>query len=155
MIACEWNPASVEALNNNLILNKCKEKCEILEGDNRLTCPINVADRVNLGLIPSSEESWPTAVNALKLDTGGVLHIHGNVDIKKNNENKKIPKIDWIEWSDYVKEKIKDLLQKRSELNNKSKVEWQVTVDHIEYVKSYGPRVDHLVLDVQCRPICI
>jgi tRNA G37 N-methylase Trm5 len=38
VIACEWNPASVEALKRNLELNKCVEKCEILAGDNRLVC---------------------------------------------------------------------------------------------------------------------
>ena len=89
VIACEWNPASVQALKNNLVLNKCEERCIIYEGDNREKCPINCADRINLGLIPSSEESWPTAVNALKIETGGFLHIHGNVDIKKTtSENK-------------------------------------------------------------------
>ena len=38
-----------------------------------------VADRVNLGLIPSSEEGWPVACRVLK-PTGGVMHIHGNVN---------------------------------------------------------------------------
>lgn len=37
------------------------------------------ADRVNLGLIPSSEEGWPIACAALKNSTGGWLHIHVNV----------------------------------------------------------------------------
>ncbi len=41
-------------------------------------CPSGVADRVNLGLVPSSEEGWITACRALKSD-GGILHIHGNV----------------------------------------------------------------------------
>ena len=36
------------------------------------------ADRVLLGLIPSSEESWPLAVAVLK-EVGGVMHVHGNV----------------------------------------------------------------------------
>ena len=35
-MACEWNPAAVEALKKSLVLNKCVNKCEILEGDNRL-----------------------------------------------------------------------------------------------------------------------
>ena len=35
VVACEWNPASVEALRNNLILNDCADRCEILQGDNR------------------------------------------------------------------------------------------------------------------------
>lgn len=46
------------------------------------TCPKRVADRVNLGLIPSSEGSWEVACAALKLDTGGILHVHGNVTSK-------------------------------------------------------------------------
>ena len=45
-------------------------------------CPENIADRVNLGLIPSSEPGWRTACAALKSDTGGILHIHGNVNTK-------------------------------------------------------------------------
>ena len=39
----------------------------------------NFADRVNLGLIPCSEEGWPVACAALRHSTGGWLHIHGNV----------------------------------------------------------------------------
>ena len=46
-------------------------------------CPRNVADRVNLGLIPSSEPGWRTACMALKSETGGILHIHGNVNTRK------------------------------------------------------------------------
>ena len=38
-----------------------------------------IADRVNLGLIPSSEAGWPVACAVLKSSTGGWLHIHGNV----------------------------------------------------------------------------
>ena len=46
-------------------------------------CPRYVADRVNLGLIPSSEPGWRTACLALKSQTGGILHIHGNVNTRK------------------------------------------------------------------------
>jgi tRNA G37 N-methylase Trm5 len=38
----------------------------------------NIADRVNLGLLPCCEASWQTACKVLK-STGGVLLIHGNV----------------------------------------------------------------------------
>ncbi|CAF4727063.1 unnamed protein product, partial [Rotaria magnacalcarata] len=31
------------------------ERYTLLLGDNRLTCPVDVADRCNFGLIPSSE----------------------------------------------------------------------------------------------------
>lgn len=44
--------------------------------------PIGIADRVLLGLIPSSENSWPVACSCLRPDTGGWLHVHGNVSSK-------------------------------------------------------------------------
>ena len=50
-------------------------------GDNRKTAPValaGVADRVNLGLLPSSEPGWPVAAAVLK-PRGGMLHVHGNV----------------------------------------------------------------------------
>lgn len=146
VIACEWNPASCDALQNNLKLNKCEDRCEILEGDNRKVCPVNIADRVNLGLIPTSEMSWETAVNALKIETGGSLHIHANVDIKKTSEKKTNPKPDWSEWAEYARAEIQGLFKKRTNHD------WNISIHHIEYVKSYGPRVDHLVLDLICRP---
>jgi len=43
------------------------------------SCPKGVANRVNLGLIPSSEGSWDVACAALNPERGGILHIHGNV----------------------------------------------------------------------------
>jgi tRNA G37 N-methylase Trm5 len=42
----------------------------VLPGDCLQVAPVGVADRVLLGLLPSSEDSWPTAVAALKA-TGG------------------------------------------------------------------------------------
>ena len=112
------------------------------------TCPQDCADRVNLGLIPTSEESWPVACRALKKSTSGFLHIHGNVDIKTNTKSSS--KSEWIEWSDKTKNRIKQLLNERTKDEN---IEWNVESKHVEYVKSYGPRVDHLVLDLECRPI--
>ncbi|NXE51270.1 TYW2 protein, partial [Casuarius casuarius] len=102
--ACEWNGHAVEALRRNLALNGVQDRCRIHPGDNRQVsgaartgrsarCTAScspalsfqlelrdVADRVNLGLIPSSEEGWPVACRVLKKDMGGVLHIHHNVE---------------------------------------------------------------------------
>lgn len=44
--------------------------------------PRGIADRVILGLIPSSERGWPTACSCLRPDKGGWLHVHGNVDTR-------------------------------------------------------------------------
>lgn len=85
--ACEWNPDAVEALQKNLKLNGVHDRCTVHVGDNRLVCPKGVADRVNLGLIPSSREGWLVACAALKPDSGGILHIHHNVNTKLDNDS--------------------------------------------------------------------
>lgn len=63
VFACEWNPAAVEALKNNLEINGVLDRCTVLEGDNARVCPQRVANRVNLGLIPSSVAGWPVVSN--------------------------------------------------------------------------------------------
>uniref|UniRef100_A0A8D0GLJ8 tRNA wybutosine-synthesizing protein 2 homolog n=1 Tax=Sphenodon punctatus TaxID=8508 RepID=A0A8D0GLJ8_SPHPU len=78
--ACEWNPHAVEALRRTLELNGVQDRCRIHQGDNRQLELKDVADRVNLGLIPSSEAGWPIACRVLRSDMGGVLHIHQNVE---------------------------------------------------------------------------
>ncbi|XP_059317523.1 tRNA wybutosine-synthesizing protein 2/3/4-like isoform X1 [Lycium ferocissimum] len=132
--ACEWNPHAVEALRRNLEANLVAERCVLLEGDNRITAPKGVADRVCLGLIPTSEGSWATAVRALR-DEGGILHIHGNV--KDSEENV---------WRNNVSQSIQEIA--RSEGHH-----WEVTVEHVERVKWYAPHIRHLVADVRCKKI--
>jgi tRNA G37 N-methylase Trm5 len=57
LYACELNPDSVEALRRNLRGNAVDDRCTVLPGDNAVTAPKlkGLADRVNLGLLPSSE----------------------------------------------------------------------------------------------------
>ncbi|XP_054277861.1 tRNA wybutosine-synthesizing protein 2 homolog isoform X1 [Macrosteles quadrilineatus] len=86
VFACEWNPKSVEALNLNLTRNKVTDRCTVLEGDVNLKAPRAVADRINLGLIPSCEQYWPTAAEVLK-PSGGNLHVHGNVSSFSSGHN--------------------------------------------------------------------
>ncbi|XP_073108372.1 tRNA wybutosine-synthesizing protein 2/3/4 isoform X2 [Elaeis guineensis] len=64
--ACEWNPHALKALEHNISANSVADRCVILEGDNRVTAPKGVAHRVCLGLLPSSECSWATAVRVLR-----------------------------------------------------------------------------------------
>ncbi|KAL9455707.1 hypothetical protein AB3S75_005015 [Citrus x aurantiifolia] len=132
--ACEWNPCAVEALKHNLQANSVSDHCIVLEGDNRFTAPKGVANRVCLGLIPTSENSWVTAVQALRSE-GGTLHVHGNV---KDSEEKL--------WAEHVSKSIYEIA--RSEGHR-----WEVTIEHIERVKWYAPHIRHLVADVGCRQI--
>ena len=206
--------------------------------------PFGVADRVNLGLIPTSEGSWPTACAALKPQSGGWLHIHANVDctlsttsgVKRNEAGSNISKKNaagilceecvehreengelsgrstqdgtlcvlgnsgnsspstavgpfkdanglkedlpgifnfddsdgkdkrrndnesvcvsrrdyWKEWAEIQAGIIRELLNSVHEDSTK---DWLCIVKHIEHVKSYAPHVDHIVVDMECRPV--
>lgn len=137
----------------------------------------NIADRVNVGLIPSSEEGWPLACAALKRCTGGWLHIHGNVTTKLAGDReasgdcepcsdeqferyyhllslKCLKTSAVIKWLDYVIERVTALLQEQRGGNGGASLRpsWSVDVKHVEHVKSYAPHIRHLVLDLECRP---
>ncbi|NXF59219.1 TYW2 protein, partial [Ciccaba nigrolineata] len=168
--ACEWNGHAVEALRRNLALNGVRDRCRVHHGDSRQLELRDVADRVNLGLIPSSEEGWPVACRVLKKDTGGVLHIHHNVetlpapappqlqaergspeaqhpteDCRKGTPGVRI-RPEWQRWAEAAATRIQGLL---AELHGQL---WHTSILHIQAVKSYAPHVHHLVLDLECRP---
>ncbi|CAF0870058.1 unnamed protein product, partial [Didymodactylos carnosus] len=146
--ACEWNSDAVEALKRNLKLNHVDDKCTVLYGNNEETCPLRVADRVNLGLIPSSEQSWPVACRALKCE-GGHLHVHGTISTIKVKENQTLTVKDvWNEWGEYVRNEILKLMSKLYSHTN-----YKCDVEHIECVKPYGPHLDHLVVDLYVQKL--
>ncbi|XP_075691726.1 tRNA wybutosine-synthesizing protein 2 homolog isoform X2 [Rhinoderma darwinii] len=156
--ACEWNPDAITALQKNLDINKVSHKCQIHEGDSSQLLLHDVADRVNLGLIPTSEAGYLVACRVLKKNTGGMLHIHHNVDCfinKHEVSNKNIlaedsvnsPRMMWRKWAESTEIKIQTFLQ---EVHN---TPWQTSIVRIEKVKSYAPHVDHVVLDLDCRPL--
>ncbi|KAL3985522.1 Met-10+ like-family protein [Acanthocheilonema viteae] len=73
--AIEWNDDAVEALKRSLQSNNVQDRCTIIQGDSRKVTPQGIADRVNIGLLPSSLPYWLAACKCLK-STGGILHIH-------------------------------------------------------------------------------
>ncbi|NXG43343.1 TYW2 protein, partial [Psilopogon haemacephalus] len=202
--ACEWNGHAVEALRRNLALNGVQDRCCVHHGDSRKvssttqpqtpsphmpsTSPSlsfqlelqDVADRVNLGLIPSSEEGWPVACRVLKKSTGGVLHIHHNVESFPVPAPPQTPvlkaeqgSLEAADSDGDVQDPIED--GGKETLGARIRPEWQrwaettaaqiqellvelhgqlwcTRILHIEPVKSYAPHVHHLVLDLECRP---
>lgn len=83
LYACEWNPDAVAALRHNLALNKvARERYTVIEGDNRLHRPTNVAQRVMLGILPSSMDWMKTALCCVDKKTGAILHCHDLVERK-------------------------------------------------------------------------
>ncbi|OQV12633.1 tRNA wybutosine-synthesizing protein 2/3/4 [Hypsibius exemplaris] len=159
VFACEWNPDAVRALRRNIALNCVEGRCEIRFGDNREVAPVGVADRVILGLIPSSEISWATACRCLKPDTGGVLHVHANVDVPKtvfppSEVDTTVPadkasckKQQFNAFGERIKT---SLIKECNQVFSVSR--WKGDLRHVECVKSYGPNIFHCVFDIELRP---
>ncbi|RWS08845.1 tRNA wybutosine-synthesizing protein 2-like protein [Dinothrombium tinctorium] len=144
--AIDWNPDAIEALNKNLILNGVSERCKTYVGDNRLVCPKDIADRVYLGLIPTSKNSWQTACAALKQRSGGILHIHENVNSFGVKGKDSILNL-WNQWALHVLDELKSLFHRIN-----SSIEWSLHIREINKVKSYAPHINHMVIDVECQP---
>ncbi len=163
MHACEWNPDSIEALEINLKQNSLRERCTIhpgtpnnvkstrgilllvdsfmfyhFSGDNAICAPKlkGIADRVLLGLIPSSEKAWKLAVDCLK-DTGGILHVHANV---KDSDTE-----------DFKSHLLGSLQGHATERFGGAPNVWTIALVHVEVVKSYAPHIYHIVVDVECK----
>lgn len=169
---------------------------------------------MNLGLLPSSEPGWPVACAVLRPDTGGMLHVHGNVSTKPDSpapfregnlcespdtqgfsgklegpdhdncealassssqvsasdgfedthsslrklptcrnadvDHQHPPSVRW-RWGAYVAARMRELLPRENPLTTGQ--QWTVELRHVERVKSYAPHVDHLVADIECRPV--
>ena len=129
VVACEWNENAIRALKWSLAANDLEDRCTILEGDNRKVNIQPEFDRVNLGLLPSSEEGHTIAIQALKPE-GGVLHVHGLTMGGKEEE-----------WA-------LDLAGRLEKLGP-----FSCTVMQVEKVKWYAPHQRHIVVDIHASPV--
>ncbi len=132
VIACEWNRHAVKALKVNLRANGVADRCTVLFGDSRRIAPEGVADRVILGLLPSSKGGWKTALTCLKA-TGGWLHLHENVTDRDEES--------WMQ----------DTLNELRTMSVEMQRNWSISVEHREHVKWYAPHIRHVVLDIRCQ----
>ncbi|MED6338518.1 MAG: hypothetical protein VYC12_05770 [Candidatus Thermoplasmatota archaeon] len=132
--ACEINPNSIMALTRGAELNQVLDRLTIVEGDNQETLQslTGIADRVHLGILPSSQNTWKLAIDCLKT-TGGIIHIHMNV---KESEIE--------EFCDYCVGELRQYAVNQCGFEN-------VSLKHIEKVKWYAPHIRHIVLDVAIR----
>ncbi len=124
---CEWNPNSIKALESNLEANGVSSKCSVYFGDNRITAAElqGVANRVILGLLPSSQDGYSVAMRAL-VEGRGMLHIHGVAPAKDHSS-----------WAEEVMDELLSIDPERS-----------IEAVALIRVKSYAPHWDHVVLDV-------
>jgi tRNA G37 N-methylase Trm5 len=140
VVACEWNEHAVEALRYNIQDNHVEDRVTVLVGDCRIQAKehglVDMFDRVSLGLLPSSEGGWSTAVRALRSESGGWLHIHGNVPDKELES-----------WALWVCHSLLSIV-----IEEKRPDSWIVVATHLERVKSFAPTVSHFVADVHLGP---
>lgn len=133
--ACEWNPHAASYLKFNIKDNNIEDRVTVLVGDSRLSVRehnlVNAFDRVSLGLLPSSEGGWRSAIRAIK-DSGGWLHIHGNVPIKEVDT--------WALWT--------CLRLNQISTEEERPRDWVVLCHNVEKVKNFAPTVAHFVADV-------
>lgn len=132
LYACEMNPWSVEALKRNLKSNKISaDRIVILEGNNEDYVDVYAgrADRVNLGLLPSSKQGYPLAIKAINRSKKSTLHIHENV----RRDEIQLKKIEIVD-------ELKMLLGGDDDTI--------VECYFVEVVKSYSPGVLHVVYDI-------
>ncbi|KAL5341597.1 S-adenosyl-L-methionine-dependent methyltransferase [Aspergillus crustosus] len=81
---------------------------------------------INLGLLPSSRDSWKSACSILDKEMGGWAHVHENVDVH-------------------------GIEAKKTEITVTMGKLWAGAVEcrHVEQVKTYAPGVMHCVFDVK------
>ena len=111
-------------------MNAVSDRLTIIEGDNQITLQTltNIADRVHLGILPSSENTWPLAIDCLK-QSGGIIHIHMNVREKEIDS-----------FVEYCLGQLNHYAAKR-DFNS-------IQLQHVEKVKWYAPHIRHIVIDV-------
>ena len=94
---------------------------------------IPAVKHVNCGYLPSSKDSWETALQVLD-STGGWIHAHENI-AKRDIESRKAEIVGIFQ----------GIAGKRFEA--------RVECEHVELVKSYAPGVMHCVLDIAISPL--
>ncbi|KAF2630935.1 hypothetical protein BU25DRAFT_445916 [Macroventuria anomochaeta] len=97
---------------------------------------------VNLGLLPVSRLSWPSAVRAVDRRLGGWVHAHENVGVVEMDERKVEVETEFQRLTDECADERRSVAGDAEGLKRKAQVE------HVEKVKTYAPGVVHAVIDV-------
>jgi tRNA wybutosine-synthesizing protein 2 len=151
VMACDLNAWSLQGMQRGAVLNKIAfhsvtsptatlahvtAPLVMYHGDVRDALPLyrHQVDRVHLGLLPSSQVAYESAVLALK-PTGGWMHIHGNVE-----------EFQVETWTATTVQELSDYFHQHYDTL------WTVTPHRSTCVKSFAPHVHHWVLDMECRP---
>lgn len=127
IFAIDINDEAADFLGRNAFLNKVSDKVEILKGDcmNFADLLENTADRIIMGYIFETEKFLPAAFMMAK--DGCTIHFHRNVEMEKIGQ---------------IKERLTEISE-----NSGCEIEFI----HIVKVKSYAPKIWHVVMDLKVR----
>lgn len=124
--AIEINPVAFHYLWENIKLNKVKDKVIPILGDCKKEAAefSGIADRVIMGLLPSPKEYLLAAMKIVK--NKGIVHYHSTIGKDESHEK--------------LLQEIKKTAKKEG---------FKVKLLGWKKVKSYAPKVDHVVLDCE------
>lgn len=105
------------------------DRIQVLRGSLR---PIR---HVNCGLLPTSRNSWKTAILCLDHILGGWLHIHENVLRTE------------------ISSKAAEIADELRAISSQEQKRAHIECEHVEIVKSYAPGVVHCVFDMLVSPM--
>ena len=125
----EKNRDAFYYLSENIELNKLEDKIEAISGDCRIVSDRlkGMADRISMGYFPNTELYLPAALKMLK--EKGTIHYHDLADFHKSEKD------GW----DKLVSKVTKIVEENGYKVNKIKK---------NKVKTYSPRVWHVVLDM-------
>ncbi len=125
IVACEINHLAYSYLCSNIVLNHVSSIVEPLFGDNRTTAPKDCATRVILGFLKDPYLFLPVAFECLR-NRSGILHYHEVVPVERSRDQP---------WGHIESVAVR---YHRS-----------VELLEVHEIKSYAPRMNHVVLDVR------
>jgi len=126
--AIEKNPLSYDYLLKNIKLNSVEDRIRPVLGDNREVDPEEPADRVIMGYVSGTVDFLARAVKLISKE-GAIIHLHDTVRIEDGHT--------WL--SSEAEKRLEDL-------------GWKTELLGYRKVKSYAPRIDHIVVDLMVTP---
>ncbi|MGA1849155.1 MAG: class I SAM-dependent methyltransferase [Thermoplasmatota archaeon] len=125
ILAIEKNPVSYGYLMKGIMANDCTSRVLPILGDNRKVEVPDIADRIIMGYVGGTVEYLPRALE-LSRPEGCLVHLHDTVPVEKGPEGL------WARASEIIGSSGRNgrLLSSRR-------------------IKSFAPRIDHVVLDME------
>jgi len=133
----DLSPA-IEEIGDARLLLFCQSNARASSHIERLRARVPPIRHVNCGMLPAVGQAWKTAVEAVDPELGGLLHLHETV--AESNIHKRSEEI------------TKGVREHMLSLEMTEQAAQGVALEHVEKVKSVGPRMLHVVLDIWVPP---